>query len=239
MRNNRIPRREAKAALVGRTGRIAAVLERLYPNAKISLDFTTPWECLVATILSSQCTDERVNQVTPGLFSAFPDIHAVAAAPLNEIERLIVKTGFFRQKARSIQGCATRLVERFGGAVARNLADLVTLPGIGRKTANVILGHVWGQPAMVVDTHVRRLSRRLALTRNTNPDKIESDLHELLDAQRWTAFSMRLILHGRRVCYARRPRCTECSLLPDCPQVGVKPELRGRPRTRRANEVVS
>jgi endonuclease-3 len=205
-----------------RAGRIAAALARLYPEARISLDFSNAWECLAATILSAQCTDERVNRVTPALFRAIPDPAAMARAELPEIERLIVTTGFFRQKAKSLKGCAQQIVERFDGRVPRSMNELVTLPGVGRKTANVILGHVWGEPGMVVDTHVRRLAGRLGLTRHREPDKIELDLQKLLAPADWTPFSMRLILHGRRVCFARRPRCESCALRPDCPQLGVQ-----------------
>ena len=209
------------AAERARIGRIAAALARLYPEARISLDFTNAWECLAATILSAQCTDERVNRVTPALFRAIPDPAAMARADLSKIERLIVTTGFFRQKAKSLQGCAQKIVERFGGKVPRTMDDLVTLPGVGRKTANVILGHVWGEPGMVVDTHVRRLAGRLGFTKHREPDKIELDLQKLLAPADWTPFSMRLILHGRQVCFARRPRCESCVLHADCPRIGV------------------
>jgi len=222
--------RNAGAALLARAGRIAATLAQLYPAARISLDFETPWQCLAATILSAQCTDERVNRVTPELFRQIPDVAAMAAAPLERIQELIVTTGFFRQKAKSLQSAARAIVERFGGNVPERMEDLVTLPGVGRKTANVILGHIHGQPGMVVDTHVRRLSRRLGLTREMDPEKIELGLQKLLPPSEWTGFSMRLILHGRRVCFARGPRCTDCALLPDCPQVGVAANLRVRRR---------
>ena len=204
-----------------RTVRISRELARLYPAARISLDFDTPWQCLAATMLSAQCTDERVNQLTPELFRQLPDIPAMAAAPEEQVRELIVRSGFFRQKTRSLQTAARAILERFGGAIPKRMEDLVTLPGVGRKTANVMLGHVFGQPGLVVDTHVRRLARRLGLTRNVDPDKIELDLQQLLPARDWTPFSMRLILHGRRVCAARAPRCEECTLRPDCPRVGV------------------
>ncbi|HZO82923.1 MAG TPA: endonuclease III [Candidatus Binataceae bacterium] len=213
--------RESQRALIERTARIAAALARLYPEARISLDFTTPWQCLVATILSAQCTDERVNRVTPRLFAELPDVAAMAAAPAARVEELIVKTGFFRQKARALQATARAILERFGGQVPSRMEDLLTLPGVGRKTANVVRGHVFGEPGMVVDTHVRRLARRLGLTRHGDPDKVERDLCALLPASEWTAFSMRLILHGRAVCGARAPRCAACELAADCPQIGV------------------
>lgn len=228
--------RKAAAAMVARARRIAATLAQLYPQARISLDFETPWQCLVATILSAQCTDERVNRVTPELFRQIPDVTAMSAAPLERIQKLILTTGFFRQKARSLQAAARAIVERFGGNVPDRMEDLVTLPGVGRKTANVILGHIHGQPGMVVDTHVRRLSRRLGLTRNTDPEKIELDLQRLLPPSEWTAFSMRLILHGRRICFARAPRCADCALLPDCPQIGVAAKPTARERISRIKE---
>ena len=226
---SRAPRKTAakpSTKIIARAARIAMTLARLYPEARISLDFTTPWQCLAATILSAQCTDERVNRVTPELFRQIPDVPAMAATPLDRIQKLIVTTGFFRQKAKSLQNTARAIVDRFGGQVPGRMEDLVTLPGVGRKTTNVVLGHIYGQPAIVVDTHVRRLSRRLGFTRSTDPDQIELDLQRLLPPAEWTAFSMRLILHGRRVCFARGPRCAECALLPDCPQIGVAAHAR-------------
>jgi endonuclease-3 len=213
--------RESCEELAARAARLAATLATLYPEARISLDFETPWQCLVATILSAQCTDERVNRVTPELFRQIPDIAAMASAPVGHVQRLIVTTGFFRQKAKSLQTAARQIMERFGGAVPTRIEDLVTLPGVGRKTANVLLGHVFGEPALVVDTHVRRLARRLGLTRETEADKIELDLQKLLPPADWTPFSMRMILHGRPVCHARAPRCDACALGPDCPRIGL------------------
>ena len=213
--------RESPDAMRARAQRLSAILAGLYPHARISLDFATPWQCLVATILSAQCTDERVNRVTPELFRTFPAVAAMAAAPTDQIERLIITTGFFRQKARSLQTTARQIMERFGGEIPSRMEDLVTLTGVGRKTANVLLGHVFGEPGLVVDTHVRRLSRRLGLTRENDPEEIERDLQKLLPPSDWTPFSMRLILHGRQVCYARGPRCEACALRPDCPRVGL------------------
>jgi endonuclease-3 len=217
---------ESKPALRARAARIAAALGKLYPQARISLDFKTPWQCLVATILSAQCTDERVNKVTPVLFEEIPDVAAMAAAPVDKIEKLIASTGFFRQKTKALKGAAHEIMARFNGEVPARMEDLVTLPGVGRKTANVLLGHVFGQPGFVVDTHVRRVAYRLGLTKETDPDQIEADLNEVLPPQQWTPFSMRLILHGRQICVARAPRCAQCALLPDCPQVGVKSAVR-------------
>jgi endonuclease-3 len=207
---------------VRRAGRLSVALARLYPAARISLDFATPWQCLVATILSAQCTDERVNAVTPELFRQIPDISAMASAPEERVRELIVRTGFFRQKTRALQGAARAILERFDGRIPDRMEDLVTIPGVGRKTANVMLGHVFGQPGLVVDTHVRRLVRRLGLTEHTDPHKIEVDLQKLLPPADWTPFSMRLILHGRRVCHARGPLCDACTLRPDCPRIGVR-----------------
>jgi len=224
--------RESRKSLIERTRRIAAALARLYPLARISLDFTTPWQCLVATILSAQCTDRRVNQVTPRLFAEVPDARAMDAAPAARIERLILDTGFFRQKTRSLKGAARGILERFGGEVPSRMEDLVTLPGVGRKTANVLLGHVFGEPGLVVDTHVRRVAHRLGLTRESDPEKIERDLQTLLQPVEWTSFSMRLILHGRTVCSARKPRCDQCALVADCPRVGVAGKSRAQTGSR-------
>jgi endonuclease-3 len=214
--------RESKAARIARTGRIADTLARLYSDARVTLDFKTPWQLLAATILSAQCTDERVNIVTPALFRKYPDAEATAAADVGELERIIATTGFFRQKARSLESAATEIVERHRGEVPTAMEELVKLRGVGRKTANVVLGHAYGMPGIAVDTHVTRVSRRLGLTRETDPDKIEAALCGLLPSERWTAFSMRLILHGRRVCVARKPRCAECALLTDCSRIGVR-----------------
>jgi endonuclease III len=213
--------REAADELRQRAERIVEALTRLYPKARISLDFTTPWQCLAATILSAQCTDERVNRTTPELFGRLPDPAAMAAAPTELVEQLIMPTGFYRQKTKSLQGAAKKIIEQFGSEVPSRMEDLVTLPGVGRKTANVILGHVYGEPGMVVDTHVRRVAGRLGLTQSRDPEVIEMDLRELLPERAWTLFSMSLILHGRQVCYARRPRCEDCELCADCPQIGV------------------
>ncbi len=215
------PRPESAADRIARATRIAAGLAKLYPQARMSLNFKTPWQCLVATVLSAQCTDQRVNQVTPNLFKEVPDLAAMDAIPVERLQQMIVTTGFFRMKARSLKGAARVILERFGGEIPDRMEDLVTIPGVGRKTANVILGHVFGRPGMVVDTHVRRLARRMGFTRNADPVKIEADLQRLMPPAQWTPFSMRLILHGRNVCLARRPRCGECSLSGDCPRVGV------------------
>jgi endonuclease-3 len=213
---------ESLAERMARAARINRALRREYPVARISLNFETPWQCLAATILSAQCTDERVNLVTPALFGEFPDAAATAAAPEERIRELIATTGFFRQKTRSLIVTARTLVERHAGQVPRPMEDLVALRGVGRKTANVIRGHVFGEPGMVVDTHVRRLARRLGLTRRSEPDKIERNLCALLPEGEWTEFSMRLILHGRKICKARAPQCDYCSLSPQCSRIGLK-----------------
>jgi endonuclease-3 len=226
-------KRESREELKARAVRISKTFARLYLEARISLNFKTPWQCLAATIMSAQCTDERVNQVTPALFAKYPDPAAMAAADAREVERMIVTTGFFRQKTKSLIAAAQDIVARFGNQLPDTMEDLVTLRGVGRKTANVVLGHVYGKPGLVVDTHVRRLSLRLGLTRSHEPEVIEQDLCAILPPREWTPFSMRLILHGRQVCDARKPRCDECAVLPDCPQTGVatKPPA---PRKRRA-----
>lgn len=180
--------RESHEQLVARTLRLAAALAKLYHEARISLDFATPWQCLVSTILSAQCTDERVNRVTPELFRKIPDIAAMAEAPSEEVQRLIASTGFFRQKTKSLQSAARQIMERFGGEIPHKMEDLVTLTGVGRKTANVLLGHVFGEPGLVVDTHVRRLANRLGLTQDVDPEKIELDLQKLLPPAEWSPF---------------------------------------------------
>jgi endonuclease-3 len=196
-------------------------LERLYPEAETALDFRTPLELLIATILSAQCTDERVNRVTPALFERYPDAAAFAAASTETLERMVHSTGFFRNKARAIQSCCADIVSRFNGEVPRTLEELTALRGVGRKTANVVLGNAYGIPGLVVDTHVGRLSRRLGLTDQTDPVKIELALMPVVPRESWTRFSHWLILHGRRVCVARRPRCSICPLAVQCPRVGV------------------
>jgi len=213
--------RESIAELRRRAGRVSRGLAQLYPNARISLDFETPWQCLAATILSAQSTDAGVNRVTPRLFNEYPDPRAMAAADPRHVEQLIVKTGFFQQKTRSLMGAARKLVDDYGGEVPSAMDALVKIPGVGRKTANVILGHIFGQPGFVVDTHVRRLTHRLGFTRHTDPAKIEIDMQKLLPATDWTPFSMRLILHGRQICMARKPQCEICAIAEDCPRIGV------------------
>jgi endonuclease-3 len=203
-----------------RARRIVRVLARLYPDAHCALHHDNPLQLLVATILSAQCTDARVNLVTPALFARYPDAAAFAAADPAELERLIQSTGFFRNKARNIILCCRQLVERHGGEVPCTIEELVPLPGVGRKTANVVLGNAFATPALPVDTHVGRLSQRLGLTAETDPVKIERDLMTLIPRKDWTLFAHRLIFHGRQVCHARKPLCEGCALAPLCPRQG-------------------
>ncbi len=221
-------------------GRATLVVERLaaeYPDIHIPLDHASPFQLLAAVILSAQCTDERVNQVSPALFAAFPDAASMADAGLDELETLIHSTGFFRAKAKSLRGMAQAVTERFGGELPGRMEDLVTLPGVGRKTANVILGHWFGVPGVVVDTHVLRLSRLLGLTTQTDPVKVERDLMALWPRSAWSDTTMRMIYHGRRVCIARRPRCGECVMADFCPSAGVGvPVPPPRPRRSRSAE---
>jgi len=205
-----------------KAARLLDRLEQLYPQVHCALQFHNPWELLVATILSAQCTDVRVNQVTPGLFRRYPGPQALAEADIEELEAQIRSTGFFRNKAGNLKACARQLLERHDGEVPADLENLTALPGVGRKTANVVLGNAFGIPGMVVDTHVKRLARRLGWTRQTDPEKIERDLCRLLPEERWTLAGHLLIAHGRALCKAPRPHCSRCPLLPDCPRCGVE-----------------
>ena len=196
---------------------IAKTLQRTMHNPKMELDHRSPWELLVATILSAQCTDERVNQVTPALFRRYRKASELAAADLSELEQLIRSTGFFKSKAKHLVACGKAVTERFGEQVPHTMDELLTLPGVGRKTANVILGNAFGQPSIVVDTHVKRVAKRLSLSRSDNPDLVEQDLQQLVPRSQWTAFSQRLLLHGRYVCLARKPKCHTCPIYRHCP----------------------
>jgi endonuclease-3 len=195
----------------------------LYPDARIELNFASPLELLVATILSARSTDRLVNQVTPALFARYATAADYAAADPAELERLIESTGYFRAKARTLISLGQALCDRFGGAVPDTLEQLVILPGVGRKTANLVLGNAFGKPGIIVDTHVARLARRLGWTAQTDPDKIERDVAALLPRREWTAASHRLIWHGRRVCHARRPACGACGVARWCPSFGTGP----------------
>ena len=210
-----------KPALASEQRRIAAIvdgLEALYPDAHCELNFATPFQLLVATILSAQSTDKMVNAITPALFARFPEPPSLAAAEVSEVERLVAKTGFFRQKSKNIVAAARRIVGEFGGEVPRTMAELITLPGVARKTANVVLGSAFGMnEGIAVDTHVIRLSGRLGFTRQTQPVKIEQDLVGILPRASWTRIGHQIIWHGRRVCQARKPACNTCSLAALCP----------------------
>ena len=204
-------------------GEIVRLLRRAYPDAICTLDFTTPLELLVATILSAQCTDERVNIVTKSLFRKYRSAADYAKAPIADFEKDIQSTGFFRNKAKSIQNCCRLLLEKFDGQIPQSLDDLVELPGVGRKTANVVLGTVFGiASGVVVDTHVTRLSQRLGLTTQKDAEKIEKNLMALLPSKEWVIFSHRLIQHGRKVCMARKPNCDACMMNKICPKIGIE-----------------
>lgn len=206
-----------------RVEQIVQVLKTTYPVALCALHHRSPFQLLVATILSAQCTDERVNMVTPALFSKYPSVKELANANQAELEELIRSTGFYKNKSTSLIGMARMVLEKHQGKLPRTLEELVELPGVGRKTANVLLGTAFGIPSgVVVDTHVKRISHLLGLTGSQNPEQIERDLMELLPPEQWIDFSHRLIHHGRRICIARRPKCPECPLLPLCPRVGLK-----------------
>jgi endonuclease III len=209
------------AALRTRAKKIVQLLAKEYPDAKCALDHETPLQLLIATILSAQCTDVRVNMVTPALFARYPDAKAFATAEPRELETAIQSTGFFRNKARSIIACCKELLASHNGEVPGTMEQLVGLQGVGRKTANVILGNAFDVPGITVDTHVGRLSRRLGLTKHTEAEKVERDLMELLPPKEWTMFSHRMIFHGRRICHARKPKCSQCVLNKICPKIGV------------------
>jgi endonuclease-3 len=213
----------SRTALVRRARRINRELARVYPDAHTELNFTTPLELLVATILSAQSTDRRVNMVTPVLFARYRTAADYAAANREDVEKIIQSTGFFRAKTTSLIGLGQALCDRFGGEVPSRLRDLVTLPGVGRKTANVVLGNAFGVPGITVDTHFARLARRFGWTTQTDPVKIESEVGALFPRSEWTMLSHRLIWHGRRVCHARRPACGACEVARLCPSFGIGP----------------
>ena len=214
---------ETRLALVRRARRMGRELAVLHPDAHCELDFTTPLELAVATVLSAQCTDRRVNEVTPALFARYPAAADYAAADRAELEELIRPTGFFRNKATSLIGLGAALVERHAGEVPGRLEDLVALPGIGRKTANVVLGDAFGVPGITVDTHLGRLVRRFGWTAEQDPVKVEHVVGALVPKAEWTLFSHRTIFHGRRVCHARKPACGACGLARWCPSYGTGP----------------
>ncbi len=203
---------------------IAKGLAKAYPEAVCALSHEDPYQLLAATILSAQCTDERVNMVTPELFRRYPTPEKLARSSQADVEKIIKSTGFFRAKAKSLRGMAAALVRDFDGQMPRTIEELTKLPGVGRKTANVLLGTAFGIAAgVVVDTHVKRITHLLGLTKHTHPEKVEQDLMALLPGKEWVNFSHRLIHHGRQICVARRPNCPECPLLKLCPRVGLPP----------------
>ena len=196
-------------------------LTKSYPNVRCELDYYSAFQLLVATVLSAQCTDKRVNQTTPALFKKYPNPKKMAKADLKEIQKLVKSTGFYRAKAKNIKGLSNKIMEEFDGDVPSNLEDLITLPGVGRKTANVVLGHAFGIPGITVDTHFGRLSRRFGWSKQSDPVKVEFEVGELIPEKEWTNLSQRMIWHGRRVCHARKPACGACPLAKLCPSYGI------------------
>jgi endonuclease III len=201
--------------------KVLDILQKEYPDARVTLDFKDPLQLLIATILAAQCTDERVNQVTKDLFKKYRQASDYARAGLKTLEGEIRSTGFFRNKAKSIIGCGQALVQEFNGKVPRILEELTSLPGVGRKTANIILGNAFNQQAIAVDTHVKRVTHRLGWAKTEDPDKIEFELMELIPRDRWTLATHQLIFHGRRVCMAKNPQCPACPVSPLCPKIDV------------------
>jgi endonuclease-3 len=196
-------------------------LTKSYPNVRCELDYNSTFQLLVATVLSAQCTDKRVNQTTPALFKKYPNPKKMAKADLKDIQKLVKSTGFFRAKAKNIKGLSNKIMEEFDGDVPSNLEDLITLPGVGRKTANVVLGHAFGITGITVDTHFGRLSRRFGWSKQNDPVKVEFEVGELIAEKEWTNLSQRMIWHGRRVCHARKPACGSCPLAKLCPSYGI------------------
>ena len=196
-------------------------LTKSYPNVRCELDYNSAFQLLVATVLSAQCTDKRVNQTTPALFKKYPNPKKMSKADLKDIQRLVKSTGFFRAKAKNIKALSNKIMEDFDGDVPSNLEDLITLPGVGRKTANVVLGHAFGIPGITVDTHFGRLSRRFGWSKQSDPLKVEFEVGELIPEKEWTNLSQRMIWHGRRVCHSRKPACGACPLAKLCPSYGI------------------
>jgi endonuclease III len=225
--------RESQLERSARALRVLDALERAMPEAHIELDYRTPFELLVAVILAAQCTDKRVNLVTPALFSRFPDAAAMAQAPTPALEALVKSCGFFRAKSRALKAVSSALLTSHRGEVPKDRALLAALPGVGNKTAGVVSIHIGGEPAFPVDTHVRRLSRRLGFTRALEPDRIELDLKALLPPGRWAKGHQLLVWHGRRTCFARKPACDRCVVAAECPKVGVPKARPLRPLRRR------
>ena len=210
-----MPEKKVRAKVIYRQ------LSKSYPNVRCELDYKNAFQLLVATVLSAQCTDKRVNQTTPALFKKYPNPKKMAKADLRDIQNLVKSTGFFRAKAKNIKGLSKKLINEFDGKVPDNLDDLITLPGVGRKTANVVLGHAFGIPGITVDTHFGRLSRRFGWTKLTDPVKVEFEVAKLIPEKEWTNLSQRMIWHGRRVCHSRKPACGACALAKLCPSFGI------------------
>jgi endonuclease-3 len=196
-------------------------LTKSYPNVRCELDYNSAFQLLVATVLSAQCTDKRVNQTTPALFKKYPNPKKMAKADLKDIQKLVKSTGFFRAKAKNIKSLSNKIMEEFDGDVPSSLEDLIALPGVGRKTANVVLGHAFGIPGITVDTHFGRLSRRFGWSKQNDPVKVEFEVGELIHEKEWTNLSQRMIWHGRRVCHSRKPACGACPLAKLCPSYGI------------------
>jgi len=210
-----LPQKKVRAKVIYRQ------LSRSYPNVRCELDYKNAFQLLVATVLSAQCTDKRVNQTNPALFKKYPSPKKMANANLKDVQNLVKSTGFFRAKAKNIKGLSNKIMEEFDGKVPSNLEDLITLPGVGRKTANVVLGHAFGIPGITVDTHFGRLSRRFGWSKQSNPVKVEFEVGELIPEKEWTNLSQRMIWHGRRVCHSRKPACGACALAKLCPSYGI------------------
>ena len=200
---------------------IYRILTKTYPNVRCELNYKTPYQLLVATVLSAQCTDKRVNQTTPALFKSYPNPLKMAQADIKDIQRLVKSTGFYRAKAKNIKILSSKIITDFDGKVPNKLESLITLPGVGRKTANVVLGHAFGIPGITVDTHFGRLSRRFGWSKQNNPVKVEFEVGELIPEKEWTNLSQRMIWHGRRVCHSRKPACGACALAKLCPSYGI------------------
>ena len=210
-----MPEKKVRAKVIYRQ------LSKSYPNVRCELDYKNAFQLLVATVLSAQCNDKRVNQTTPALFKKYPNPQKMANADLRDILNLVKSTGFFRAKAKNIKGLSNKIMEEFDGKVPSNLEDLITLPGVGRKTANVVLGHAFGTPGITVDTHFGRLSRRFGWSKQNNPVKVEFEVGGLIPEKEWTNLSQRMIWHGRRVCHSRKPACGACALAKLCPSYGI------------------
>jgi len=213
--------RERLAQKKVRARSIYRILSKTYPNVRCELNYKTPFQLLVATVLSAQCTDKRVNQTTPALFKKYPNPKKMAEADMRDIQRLIKSTGFYRAKAKNIKSLSSKMITEFDGKVPKKLEELITLPGVGRKTANVVLGHAFDIPGITVDTHFGRLSRRFGWSKSQNPVKVEFEVADLIPKKEWTNLSQRLIWHGRRICHSRKPACGACPLAKYCPSFGV------------------